>query len=167
MIVARPAVGALGRPLAEAFLEIDPEVLDRLAPQLVRDAWVDALGQIARVAKRFRERVRIWSVLVQRPPGDHSKLPRSVRFEKMRAAVECMNRLALRRITGEPSASGGNRKGRSIASRTPLQNRSQRRRRRNEALQLPTEPSGGLEDYREQSSWWLAETEGARLTWRV
>ena len=54
----RDAILFLVRPVAEAVLEIDAEVLDRLARQLVDDAEVDAIGQRRVQAERAGERRR-------------------------------------------------------------------------------------------------------------
>ena len=53
-------------PIAEAVLEVDPEILDRLARQLVDDARVDALGERRIETERRRQRRRVRRVLLQR-----------------------------------------------------------------------------------------------------
>ena len=64
------------RPDAVAVLEVDPEVLDRLAAQLGDDARADRLGEAGRVvrqpteAKRRPKRRRVRRILVERRERD-------------------------------------------------------------------------------------------------
>ena len=55
------------RPVAVAVLEIQPEVLDRLALQLLRHPRVDARRGGRREAEHRAERVRIRGVFVRAP----------------------------------------------------------------------------------------------------
>ncbi len=81
------------RAVAVAVLEVQPEVLDRLASQLLDHARMDARGRRRREAERGGERGRIGRVLVQGPQRRGAEARRGVRLEEVRAAVHHVNRL--------------------------------------------------------------------------
>ena len=95
----RVAVLLVIGPVAVAVLEVDAEVLDRLARQLVDDARVDAVGE-RRDRGRSPRRARrgVGRVLVERPQRHRAELPRRVGLEQVRAAVDRVHRLALRGV---------------------------------------------------------------------
>ena len=88
--------------VAEAVLEVDPEILDRLARQLVDDARVDARARAsASRPERRGERRRVGRVLLQRAQRDRAELLRRVGLEQMRAAVDDVHRLPRGGVAGE------------------------------------------------------------------
>ena len=95
---AREMILFLAGAAAEALFEIDAIVLDRFAVQFVEDAGVDALGERVFVADDVGQRLRIRRVLLERAERNSAKLLRGVGLEQMRAAVERVDRLALRRV---------------------------------------------------------------------
>src|SRR5262249_22848235 len=88
-------------PVAEPVLEIDPEVFDRLARQLVDDAQVDAIGERGVETDRAGERRRVGRGILQRFQRVGAELLRRVRLGEMRAAVEDVRRLRPRRMAGK------------------------------------------------------------------
>ncbi len=65
-------------PRAEAVLEIDAEVLDRLALQLVDDARMNAVGEREVEPEGLRQRRRGWRVLVERLERGRAELLRDI-----------------------------------------------------------------------------------------
>ena len=78
-----------------AVLEIDAEVLDRLAPELVLHARVDRFGERGREVDGAREILRRGRVLLERAQCQGSQALRGVGVEQMSAPVDGMHRLAL------------------------------------------------------------------------
>ena len=93
------------RTIAVAVLEIDAEVFDRLAPQLLDDrartcranAAVDA---VARSSSAGASVARVGRVLVERRQRQRAELRRRVRAEQMRAAVDGVHRLPVAGLAG-------------------------------------------------------------------
>src|SRR5262249_17722726 len=94
----REAVLFVLGPVAEAVLEIDPEVFHRLARQLVDHARVDAVGDGLVEADGGGQRLRIRRVLLQRAQRAGAELARGVGLEQVGAAVDDVHRLAPRRV---------------------------------------------------------------------
>jgi hypothetical protein len=86
-------------PRAVAVLEVDAEVLDRLARQLVDDARVHGLGEHPQ-PQRLIQRRGIGRVLGERAPRHLAQLRRGVGAEQVAASVDHVHRLALRRVAG-------------------------------------------------------------------
>ena len=80
--------------IAEAVLEVDPQILDRLARQLFDDARVDPRRRGGIEAECRPERRRIGSVFLERAQRDAAQLLRRVGLEQMRAAVDDVHRLS-------------------------------------------------------------------------
>ena len=72
------AVLLVVRAVAVAVLEVDAEVLDRLALQLLDDARVDRSARAAIEAERRGERRRVRRVLVERAQRERAELLRRV-----------------------------------------------------------------------------------------
>ncbi len=127
-------VGAAPVPV----LEIDAVVLDRLALQLLDDARVDPRSQRLREPDRGGEGVRVRRVLGQRVERQRAELAGDVGAEEVRAAVDRVDGLALRRLPGVATrerGAGGVQAGtqvrveeraRGIAQAVSLQNCSRR-----------------------------------------
>jgi hypothetical protein len=75
--------------IAVAVLEVDAEVLDRLAAELLADALPDRRGVDLRTMDRARKRERVDAVLFEDLHGLLASL-RAVSLLKMRAAVDGM-----------------------------------------------------------------------------
>src|SRR2546429_543528 len=73
--------------ISEAVLEIDAEILDRLARQLVDDARVEAIGERAIDPDRVGQRRRIRRVVLQRAKCGTAQFLGGIGLEQMRAAV--------------------------------------------------------------------------------
>ena len=88
-------------PVAVAVLEVDAEVLDRLAPQLVDDPRAHGLGKArprpARRPSAAAKRARVGRVLVERRQREGAELRGGVGLEQMRAAVDACAQAADRR----------------------------------------------------------------------
>src|SRR6185312_5648239 len=76
-VVVLLVVGAI----AVAVLEVDPEVLDRLAPELLDDALVHLVGEVRRDTDRLRELAGRRRGLVQDAQRDVAELARRLRGE--------------------------------------------------------------------------------------
>jgi hypothetical protein len=106
------------RPVAVAVLEIEPEVLDGLPPQLVDHARPNSLRKSERVGagvdvdvlsakiERARQRRRVRCVLLERRDCKRSELRRRVSLEEMCAAIHRVDRLAIARFSGTGSREG-------------------------------------------------------------
>ena len=94
-------------PVAVAVLEVDPEVLDRLALELGLHPRVDPEGQIPRQAQGVAQDVRIGRVLAQRPLGQLAELASGFGGEELRAAVEGVDGLAVGRVAWSAPGEGG------------------------------------------------------------
>jgi hypothetical protein len=81
-------------PCAEAVLEIDAEILDRLARQLVDDPRMDAVSERGVESKCLRQRRRRRRVFVERFERGRAELLRDIRRKQVRAAVDRVDRLA-------------------------------------------------------------------------
>ena len=98
---AKPILFLVG-PVAEAILEIDAEVLDRLARELVDDAQVDAIGQAGDPGPSApASAAGVGRVLLQRAQRQRAELLRGVGLEQVRAAVDGVHRLPRGRIAGK------------------------------------------------------------------
>ena len=86
---------------AEAVLEVDAEILDRLARELVAHAGVDAIGRGGLGADHRGQGGGVRGVLVERPECHRPELLRRVSLEEVRAAVDRVDRLALGRVAGK------------------------------------------------------------------
>ena len=89
---ARKAILFVVGPVAEAVLEVDAEILDRLPLQLVDDARIDASGEFGcdgERSARFALSARILRAL----ESGRAELLGNVRREEMRPAVNGVNRL--------------------------------------------------------------------------
>ena len=82
--------------VAEAVLEVDAEIFDRLPLQLVDDAPVDAVGDGRVEANGCGQRRRIRGVLGQRLQRQRPELRCRIGLEQVRPAVHGMHRLAMR-----------------------------------------------------------------------
>ena len=84
--------------IAVAILEVDPEVLDRLALQLVDDAATNDVGEVVPGAIEFedaRQRGAVWRVLIEGRERRRAQLHGGVRTKEMRAAVDGVHGLAV------------------------------------------------------------------------
>src|SRR5439155_12618065 len=68
-------------PVSKTVLEIDPEILDRLAPQLVDETGVETCGERTVDPECGGERVSVGRVGVQRPPREVAELLHRVGLE--------------------------------------------------------------------------------------
>ncbi len=90
------------RPDAVSVLEVDAEVLDRLARQLVDDAAANGLGQralVRRQSERRCERRRVWRVLIEHGARDHADSCSGVGLEEVRTAVDAVDGLPVAGFT--------------------------------------------------------------------
>ena len=81
------------RAVAVAVLEIQPEVLDRLALQLFGHAGMDAGRRVRCEAEDGRERARIRRMFLEHAQRRRAEPRGRVRLEQVRAAVNRVNRL--------------------------------------------------------------------------
>ena len=86
-------------PRAVAVLEIDAEVLDRLARQLLHDARVDRRRERPQ-AQRHIQSARVRGVLGERAASHLAQLRRGVGAEQVAAAVDHVHGLPARRVAG-------------------------------------------------------------------
>src|SRR5262245_24547789 len=84
--------------IAVAVLEIEPEVLDRLTPELLDDAGADRVAVVE--AQRARQRLAVRRMLVQRLQRQLAKPRRGVAFEEVGTAVDGVHRLPIATLTG-------------------------------------------------------------------
>ncbi len=103
-------------PDAVAVLEVDPEVLHRLALQLGDDplAEVGRLGRAERQSEGVRERRTVRRVGVQRGAGQHPQASRRAGLEQMRAAVQHLDRASPGRAGAVARARAGEAPRRAI-----------------------------------------------------
>jgi hypothetical protein len=80
-------------PIAVAVFEIQTKILDRLAPQLIAGAFVDAVGQRGGHSHGSCEGRGIRRVVVERTDGGRPEPRRGIGLEEVRAAVDGVNRL--------------------------------------------------------------------------
>ena len=88
------------RTIAVSVLEIDPEILDRLARQLFDQPRVEAVRRPRVRSPTQPPASRRRRVLVERPQGHRAQLLRRIGGEEMRAAVDGVHGLARGRIAG-------------------------------------------------------------------
>ena len=86
--------------IAVAVFEVDAEVFDGFARELLADALVDLGGEVAANADRFGERRGIGRVAVERLQRELAELLRRLGREQMRAAVDGVHRLARAGVAG-------------------------------------------------------------------
>ena len=87
------------RTVAVAVLEVDAEILDRLARQLLADAGVDRRQRrMVADAERRAERRGVGRVVVHRLLRDAPDLGRGVEGEQLSAAVDRVHRLPARSL---------------------------------------------------------------------
>ena len=89
------------RPVAVAVLEVDPEVLDRLARSLstTRARIVSPASRGAQ-AERAARTIGVGRMLVERRQRERAELRRRVAPEQMRAAVDGVHRLPVAALAG-------------------------------------------------------------------
>src|SRR5207244_7559569 len=80
--------------IAVAVLEVDAEILDRLAPELLDDARVDEVRERTRQKERAREDIRRRSEFGERVERERSQAGRGGGVREGRAAVDRVRRLA-------------------------------------------------------------------------
>ena len=97
------------RPDAVSVLEVDAEVLDRLARQLVDDAAANSLGQRALVrtqSERSGKRRRVGRVLLEHGSCDRAYSCGGVGLEEMRTTIDAVDGLPVAGFTGIGAADG-------------------------------------------------------------
>jgi len=82
------------RAQAVAVLEVDPVVLDRLAPQLGGDPGVDRRSQRVRHVEDPGEGAGVGRVLVEGSQGERPQFGGGIPLEQVSAAVDHVDRLA-------------------------------------------------------------------------
>ena len=87
-------------PVSVAVLEIDPEILDRLAIELFADSLVDHGERgVARDAKRAAERFSVRRILAHGAKSDCAELRDGIRREQLRTSVDSVHGLSTGPLT--------------------------------------------------------------------
>ncbi len=97
-------------PDAVAVFEVDAEVLDRLARELVDDPRADRSGEpglVGRKRERAGERTGVRRVLVENRARDRADLRRRISLEEVRAAIQAVHGLAIAALSRICAAGGG------------------------------------------------------------